>query len=120
MSEEEFSLEELQRILEVLQGKTREESVAQAIEDLSNEEKIMFFSDLHPSEIPRFACFNNISKRYEKRFLKDYILDELKLRVSIDRRGRKEIVSIASSRSITERIKRILPFGRKEAEETPT
>jgi len=120
MSEEEFSLDELSRILEILQGKTKEESVARAIENLSNEEKIMFFSDLNLYEIPRFATFLIIAKRYDLNWLKNYALNELNLRVSVNRLGRKEIVSIASSKGLTERIKRILPFGKKEAEETPT
>ena len=71
-------------------------------------------------EIPRFAIFLIIAERYNLSWLKSYVLNELKLRVSVNRLGRKEIVNIASSKGLTERIKRILPFGRKEAEETPT
>ena len=98
---EEFSLDELKAILEVLQGKTKEESIAKAIEHLASEDRIMLFSDVSYFEIPKLSTLKVIAQRYNLKWLNQYLTFNLLLRVSRNRLGRKEIVNLASSKSVS-------------------
>ncbi|MCS7106206.1 MAG: hypothetical protein NZ942_02740 [Candidatus Aenigmarchaeota archaeon] len=104
----EVSINEINKFLEIFLGKTKEEAIAKAVEALGNDDRIMLFSDLEKYEIPRLSVYYIISDRYGISWLKTYCDNELKLRVSNSRLGRKEIVSIASSKTTPEKPKSFL------------
>jgi len=97
--EEEIDLNEVNRLLELVLGKSKEEAIAKAVEHLANEDKIMMFSDVSFFEIPKLSTLKVIAYRYNLNWLDEYLMFNLLLRVSINRLGRKEIVSIAASKT---------------------
>jgi len=73
---------------------TKEEALAQAIAELSDEEKIKMFSQIQPFEDEALATLLVISERYGLAWLKKQILEKLQLRVSLMRQGRAEYVKM--------------------------
>ena len=117
MTEEEISLDEVAETLKVIMGKGREEALAEAIEQLGSEEKILLFTEIEKREVPLITLKKVIAKRYKLNWLDDYVDTELKLRVSIKRRGRNELVKVVVGvkKSIEEKVKGL--FRRKKVEE---
>lgn len=87
--------EEFKKILESLGATTKEEALAQAIQELSDREKVKMFSEIAPYEDETLACLLVIADRYRLSWLKSFLLEKLQLRVSILRQGRKEYVDMA-------------------------
>jgi len=110
MSEEDISLDEIVSIIKAITGKTREEALSEAIETLRSEDKIKMFSEVEKREIPYIALKFRIAERYGLSWLKGIVLDELFLRVSIKRRGRNELVKVATGvkKTLEEKVKRFL------------
>mgnify|MGYP000141373063 CR=1 FL=1 len=100
-NKEEIDVETIKELLELIQGKTKEESLAKAIEHLASEDKIMLFSDVDYWEIPKLATLKVIALRYDLDWLDQFLSASLLLRVSKNRLGRKEIVNLASSKSVS-------------------
>ena len=92
--EEELSFDEILEALKTIMGKGKEEALAEAIETLSNSDKIMMFSDVNKREIPYIATLKVIANRYDLEWLDDYIDFDLLLRVSDKRKGRTELVKV--------------------------
>jgi len=114
MEIEDISLDEIVNIIKAITGKTREEALSEAIETLRSEDKIKMFSEVDKREIPYIALKFRIAERYELSWLKDTVLDELRLRVSIKRRGRNELVKVATGvkKTLEEKVKGL--FRRKK------
>ena len=92
------------------------ESISKLLDDLSDEEKIKFFSDLAIEEIEKLALLSAINTRVKSEVINTYITEFLKLRVSKDRLGRKEGVKIGTSfaKVLAEKTRSWLPWRRKD------
>jgi hypothetical protein len=114
--EEEFNIEEIKEYLDAFLGKSKEEALAKAVEHLADADKILLFSDILSFEIPKLSTLKVIAHRYGLEWLNQYLTFNLLLRVSRERLGRKEIVSMVSSKTIplTERFRRFLGKGKEE------
>lgn len=77
------------------------EAVAQAIIILDKGD-IKKFSYLTAKEEAAFALWYSIAQSYNLQMVMDYINNSLRMRVSIDGRGRNDIVKIASSQITTQ------------------
>jgi len=108
--EEELSFDEVMEALRVIMGKGREEALAEAIETLGSEEKIMLFTEVEKREIPYIALKKVIAKRYNLEWLEDHVRNDLKLRVSIKRKGRSELVKVIAGlkKGIEEKVRGLL------------
>jgi hypothetical protein len=71
-----------------------EEALGQAVANLTeiDEEKIKLLSDVGLWEVNQLALMLTIAERYDMDWLKTYVKNVLKLRVSARRLGRREIV----------------------------
>lgn len=87
------------QLLEQLKlGGSREEAIAKAITDLSDEEKLEFFTLIFPDEDDSLALMMSIAENYNLVWLKKLITTKLKLRTSIDGWRSKQIEGIASEK----------------------
>lgn len=111
--EEEINFNEILEALKTIMGKGKEEALAEAIETLGSSDKIMMFSDVSKREIPYISTMKVIAKRYQVKWLDDYIDFDLLLRVSDKRRGRTELVKVIAGikKGIEERAKSIFKRG---------
>jgi len=75
-----------------------EEALGQAVQNLTevDEEKIKLLSDVELWEINQLALMFTIAERYDMDWLRTYVRNVLKLRVSARRLGRREIVRMIS------------------------
>lgn len=71
-----------------------DEALALSLSSLTNEDKVKLMSDLYADEIPFIALLFTISKRHSLKSLNNFINEFLKLRVSLERKGRDEIVIV--------------------------
>lgn len=92
----------LEKILSGLGLSSREEAIAQAIKDLSDEEKLEFFSLLSIGEDENLALMLTISDRYDLDWLKSYVIKKLKLRTSVQGWRAKQIADIAAEKRKTD------------------
>lgn len=76
-----------------------DEAIARSVIELTDvkDEKTRVLSELALEEIPFVAILFTVSNRYNLKNLDMFCKEFLKLRVSLDRKGRKEIVKISSS-----------------------
>ena len=86
------------------------QALAEAIETLGSEEKIMLFTEVEKREIPYIALKKVIAKRYNLEWLEDHVRNDLKLRVSIKRKGRSELVKVIAGlkKGIEEKVRGLL------------
>lgn len=91
----------LKEIMKNVGLNTREEAIAQAITDLSDEEKLEFFSILQLGEDENLALMLTISDRYQLDWLKSYAVKKLKLRTSVQGWRAKQIADIAAEKRKT-------------------
>ncbi|RLI44544.1 hypothetical protein DRO69_07145 [Candidatus Bathyarchaeota archaeon] len=105
---------------------SREEALGQAVTNLTDidEEKLKLLSDVELGEINQLSLMLTIAERYDIDWLKTYVHNVLRLRVSANRLGRREIVRMIAGSAEREHaalrgwIAR--RFGRgKKKEETP-
>jgi len=75
-----------------------EEALGQAVQSLTeiDQEKIKLLSDVELWEINQLALMFTIAERYDMDWLRTYVRNVLKLRVSARRLGRREIVRMIS------------------------
>jgi hypothetical protein len=92
----------LKEILKNIGLGSREEAIAQAIKDLSDEEKLEFFSLLAMGEDDSLALMLTIAERYDLAWLRMYVIKKLKLRTSVQGWRAKQITDIAAEKRKTE------------------
>jgi len=83
---------------EILKGiglGTKDEAIAQAISDLSDERKLEFFTYIHPFEDESLSVMQTIAERYELEWLGKLISRKLRLRTSTDGWRANQIAEIA-------------------------
>jgi len=89
-----------------------ENDLGKVITELFKAEGLTKKTDLRRNEVNRIALLYAIAKKYKFKELEDIIDVFLELRISIDRKGRKEIVDVARSIIQREELDRM----KKEAE----
>lgn len=71
-----------------------DEALAMNVFSLVDENKVKLLSDLFIDEIPFVALLYTISRKHKLVSLSNFVDEFLKLRVSLDRKGRDEIVLV--------------------------
>jgi len=94
----------VEEILRQLGLVSTEEALGQAVQNLTDvdEEKIKLLTDVNVFEINQIALMLTIAKRYNIGWLKDFVREVLKLRVSANRLGRREIVRMITGMEVRE------------------
>ena len=82
---------------------TREEAIAKGISDLSDEDKLEYFSNLAPIEDDQIALMTVIAQRYNIPWLEVLIRKKLKLRTSVLGWRANQIVAVATEKAKAER-----------------
>ena len=88
--------EKLKAILRGIGLGTKEEAIAQAISDLSDEDKLEFFTYVYPFEDESLSVMQTIAERYELEWLKKLVNRKLRLRTSLQGWRANQIVQVAS------------------------
>jgi len=76
----------------------REEAIAKAIGDLTDEEKLEFLTYLYPFEDDSLSTMMTIADRYHLKWLEDWVRWKIKLRTSIGGWRANQLVNIASEK----------------------
>ncbi|MBC7113222.1 MAG: hypothetical protein H5T34_04280 [Candidatus Methanomethyliales bacterium] len=74
----------------------KEEAIARAVSELTDEEKIALLSNLYPFEDEELSLIWLIGERYGVGFLKDYVQTKLKLRCSVMGWRANQVAAIAA------------------------
>lgn len=74
----------------------REEAIARAVSELTDEQKIALLSNIYPFEDEELSLIQLIGERYNAEFLKDYVQTKLKLRCSVMGWRANQIAAIAA------------------------
>ena len=82
---------------------SKEEAIAKGISDLSDEEKLEYFSNLALLEDDQIALMAIIAKRYDIPWMQDLVVMKLKLRTSVNGWRANQIVAIATEKVKQER-----------------
>ncbi|MCW4008977.1 MAG: hypothetical protein NWF09_09870 [Candidatus Bathyarchaeota archaeon] len=82
---------------------SKEEAIAKGISDLSDEEKLEYFSNLAPLEDDQIALMAIIAKRYDIPWLQELVRMKLKLRTSVNGWRANQIVAVATEKVRQER-----------------
>jgi hypothetical protein len=82
---------------------TKEEAIAKGISDLSDEEKLEYFSNLVPLEDDSLAMMYSIAERYNIEWMRKMIRMKLKLRTSVNGWRANQIVAVATEKMKQER-----------------
>jgi hypothetical protein len=87
--------EKLNKIIKALGLGSREEAIAQAISDLSDEAKLEFFTYVYPFEDDSLSMMRSIAERYNLEWLKSLLQTKLRLRTSLNGWRADQIVEIS-------------------------
>jgi hypothetical protein len=98
MMEKEKNGIDVNQILKQLGLAGKEEAIAKAIGDLTDEEKLAFLSFLYPYEDDNLATMYTISERYKLSWLRSWCDWKLKLRTSVSGWRSNQLVNIASEK----------------------
>ncbi len=79
-------------------GLGKEEAIAKAIGELTDEEKLLFVSYVYPWEDDSLATMLTVADRYNLSWLTDHCLWKLKLRTSVNGWRANQLVAIASEK----------------------
>ncbi|MEM2099609.1 MAG: hypothetical protein QXU99_07740 [Candidatus Bathyarchaeia archaeon] len=82
---------------------SKEEAIAKGISDLSDEEKLEFFTNLAPLEDDQIALMAIIAKRYDIPWMQELVRMKLKLRTSVNGWRANQIVAVATEKIKEER-----------------
>ncbi len=82
---------------------TREEAIARSISDLSDEDKLEYFTNLLPEEDNTLAIMSCIANRYDIPWLKAFVTKKMKLRTSVNGWRANQVVTIAVEKMKEER-----------------
>ena len=93
------------QVLQRLNLGSREKAIAKAISDLSDDEKLEFFTFIYPMEDESLALTLSIADRYDLGWLKKLVKTQLRLRTSIGGWRAKQIAGIASEKQRAEGIR---------------
>lgn len=74
----------------------KEEAIARAVSELTDEQKIAMLSNLYPFEDEELCLIQLIGERYDVGFLKDYVREKLKLRCSVMGWRANQVAAIAA------------------------
>ena len=85
-------------ILKTLGMGGREEAIAKAIGDLTDEEKLEFLTYLYPFEDDALSTMMTIAERYNLKWLEDWVRWKIKLRTSVGGWRANQLVNIASEK----------------------
>ena len=85
-------------ILKTLGMGGREEAIAKAIGDLTDEEKLEFLTYLYPFEDDSLSTMMTIAERYNLKWLENWVHWKLRLRTSVGGWRANQLVSIASEK----------------------
>ena len=85
-------------ILKTLGMGGREEAIAKAIGDLTDEEKLEFLTYLYPFEDDALSTMMTIADRYGLSWLRDWVRWKIKLRTSVGGWRANQLVNIASEK----------------------
>jgi len=112
----ELEFDEIIEAIKVIVGKSPSEAMAEAIKDLSKQEKLLYYTDVEKREIANISVMKVIAERYNLSWLRDYIDYELKLRVSKKRQGRKELVRVIAGvkKALEQKVKGLIRKGESE------
>lgn len=105
----------VKEILESL-GVGKEEAIAKAIGDLTNEEKLEFITYVYPTEDDKLALMKSIADRYGYTWLKNWTEKKLALRTSLAGWRANQLTGIASEKRKEERGFRLFGFLRRKKE----
>ncbi len=90
---------------------SKEEAIAKGISDLSDEDKLEYFTNLAPLEDDQLAIMSSIADRYNIPWMKNLVRMKLKLRTSVNGWRANQIVAVATEKIKEERkslLRRIL------------
>lgn len=73
----------------------KEESIARILSDLGRTAHPKLLSDVDEEEIPLLVALGILGKRIKSDLVNDSIEDFLNLRVSLNRQGRQEMITVA-------------------------
>jgi hypothetical protein len=76
----------------------KEEAIAKAISESTDEEKLWFVSYVYPWEDDNLATMLTLAERYKLGWLKDQCLNKLKLRCSVNGWRSNQLVAIAAEK----------------------
>jgi hypothetical protein len=76
----------------------KEEAIAKAISELTDEEKLWFVSYVYPWEDDNLATMLTLAERYKLGWLKNQCLNKLKLRCSVNGWRSNQLVVIAAEK----------------------
>lgn len=109
------------QVLQRLNLGSKEEAIAKAISDLSDDEKLEFFTFIYPKEDESLSLMLSIAERYDLDWLKRLVKTQLRLRTSIGGWRAKQIESIASEKRKAEGIRSFLSnvANRIKGKQTP-
>lgn len=96
MSEKKNKVD-VEKILERL-GIGKEEAIAKAIGELTDEEKLEFISYVYPIEDDNLALMSSIAERYGYSWLQHWVYKKLKLRTSLMGWRANQLTNIASEK----------------------
>lgn len=113
MSEKKNKVD-VEKILERL-GIGKEEAIAKAIGELTDEEKLEFITYVYPIEDDNLALMRSIAERYGYSWLMHWVNMKLKLRTSLMGWRSNQLTNIASEKRKEEASKfRLFGFLRRE------
>jgi len=87
---------------------SKEEAIAKGIGDLTDEEKLEYFTNLAPLEDDSLAMMASIAERYHIAWMSKMIRMKLKLRTSVNGWRAGQIVQVASEKMEQERKRSLL------------
>jgi len=104
-----MNTEKIRELLKAI-GLTAEEAIAEIVNVLSESEesKIKMFSEVEMRDVERLSLLFSIADRYKVSWLSSYLYNELQLRVSHKRQGRKEFAEILGAKTSQETKKTII------------
>ena len=82
---------------------SKEEAIAKGISDLSDEEKLEYFTNLAPLEDDQIALMAIIAERYDIPWMQKLVKTKLKLRTSVNGWRANQIVAVATEKIKQER-----------------
>ena len=93
-----FSSSRIDKIMRLLGIRRREEAEAYAFQAMADPspEIIDLFSDVDEIDVLRLSLMDVVAKRYGLNWLQDWKNAELRLRVSLNRAGRREFVQMVA------------------------
>ena len=80
----------------LLEGVEEESEFDKIFKMMLNPENIHHVTDLTDNEIRAFSAITSLANYHQINFLKEWLADSLKFRVSRNRKGRAEVVKITS------------------------